>query len=78
MTEIRIQHAFNELAKGRTSVIIAHRLSTIRDADRIAVIDDNKILEMGSHEELMALDGEYAHMVRAQQIGMTEQQIEEQ
>ena len=78
VTEIRIQHAFNELAKGRTSVIIAHRLSTIRDADQIAVIDNNKIQEMGSHEELMARNGEYAHMVRAQRIGMTEQQIEEQ
>ena len=77
VTEIRIQHAFNELAKGRTSVIIAHRLSTIRDADQIAVIDNNKIQEMGSHEELMARNGEYAHMVRAQRIGMTEQQIEE-
>jgi len=78
VTEIRIQHAFNELAKGRTSVIIAHRLSTIRDADQIAVIDDNRILEMGSHNELMALNGEYAHMVQAQRIGMTEQQSEEQ
>ena len=69
VTEIRIQSAFHELAKGRTSVIIAHRLSTIRDADRIAVIDENRVQEMGSHDELMSRDGEYARMVRAQKIG---------
>jgi len=71
VTEIRIQNAFNELAKGRTSVIIAHRLSTIRDADCIAVIDDHHIVEMGTHEELMRSDGEYAHMCRAQMLGTT-------
>ena len=68
MTEIRIQSAFDELAKGRTSIIIAHRLSTIRNADMIAVIDDNRIVEMGSHAELMAKGGEYARLVEAQTI----------
>ncbi|MCF0228802.1 MAG: ABC transporter ATP-binding protein [Parasporobacterium sp.] len=68
VTESRIQSAFDELAKGRTSIIIAHRLSTIRNADRIAVIDNNCLMETGSHEELMALGGEYSELVKAQQI----------
>ncbi len=68
VTEIRIQNAFDELAKGRTSIIIAHRLSTIRNADKIAVIDDDRIVEMGSHEELLAAGGEYARMVKAQML----------
>ena len=68
VTEIRIQSAFDELAKGRTSVIIAHRLSTIRDADMIAVIDDNHIIEMGTHEQLLEFGGEYASMCMAQQV----------
>lgn len=68
ITEIRIQDAFDELAKGRTSVIIAHRLSTVRSADRIAVIDHNRVMEYGTHSELMALNGEYADLVNAQTI----------
>ncbi|MBR5931039.1 MAG: ABC transporter ATP-binding protein [Lachnospiraceae bacterium] len=68
MTEIRIQSAFDELAKGRTSIIIAHRLSTIRNADMIAVIDDNTVQEMGNHVELMKKGGQYAHLVEAQTI----------
>ena len=69
VTEIRIQNAFDELAKGRTSVIIAHRLSTIRNADTIAVIDHNRIMELGTHEELIQKGGEYAYMCEAQKIG---------
>ena len=68
ITEIRIQDAFDELTKGRTSVIIAHRLSTIRSADKIAVIDSNQVLEYGTHSELMVLNGEYAKLVKAQMI----------
>lgn len=68
ITEINIQNAFDELAAGRTSVIIAHRLSTIRNADIIAVIEDHQVSEMGSHEELMNLNGRYAGMVNAQKI----------
>ena len=68
MTEIRIQSAFDELAKGRTSIIIAHRLSTIRNADMIAVIDDNTVQEMGNHAVLMNKGGQYAHLVEAQTI----------
>lgn len=66
VTEARIQSAFDELAKGRTTLIIAHRLSTIRSASRILVIDGNGIQEEGTHEELMAKGGEYAQLYLAQ------------
>ena len=58
-TEIKIQHSFDELSKGRTTLVIAHRLSTIKNADKIAVVTDHGIAEQGSHEELMAKGGEY-------------------
>lgn len=61
-TELRIQEAMLKLMEGRTSFIIAHRLSTIRDADKIMVIDDGRIIEMGSHNELIAEKGKYYHM----------------
>ena len=67
VTEHKIQSAFDELAKGRTTLIIAHRLSTIRSAGRIIVIDDNHIAEEGTHQELMDRNGEYAALWRAQQ-----------
>ena len=66
VTEARIQSAFDELARGRTTLIIAHRLSTIRNADRILVVDDNHIAEEGTHEELLARGGEYARLYNAQ------------
>lgn len=66
VTEARIQSAFDELAKGRTTLIIAHRLSTIRNAHRIIVVDQNRIVEEGTHEELLALGGEYAGLYNAQ------------
>jgi ATP-binding cassette subfamily B protein len=69
VTEARIQKTFDELAKGRTTVIIAHRLSTVRNADRIAVIEGGHIVELGSHAELLAQNGEYAALYRTQELG---------
>ena len=66
VTEARIQNAFDELAKGRTTLIIAHRLSTIRNAHRILVVDEHRIVEQGNHEELLAAGGEYAQLYNAQ------------
>lgn len=66
-TEIKIQHAFDELSKGRTTLVIAHRLSTIKNADKIAVVDDKGIAELGTHEELMEKRGEYFALRMAQE-----------
>ncbi|MEZ4494889.1 MAG: ABC transporter ATP-binding protein [Dehalococcoidia bacterium] len=63
-TEVVIQRALRELLKDRTSFVIAHRLSTIRDATRIVVLDHGKILEIGSHDELLAKNGAYANLYR--------------
>lgn len=65
-TEIKIQTALKTLLEGRTAVIIAHRLSTIREADNIIVLDHGEIIEQGNHEELMNLQGEYYHLIKAQ------------
>lgn len=67
-TESLIQKAMKRLMKGRTSIIIAHRLSTIRDADRIIVIDRGKIVENGTHEELMKLKGMYYKLYMLQTL----------
>ena len=64
-TEVLVQHAMSELRRDRTSFIIAHRLSTIRDADVILVMDDGRIVERGSHTELMAKRGAYWAMTQA-------------
>ena len=68
VTEHAIQAAFDQLAQGRTTLIIAHRLSTIRSANRIIVVDDNRILEQGTHQELLDRDGAYAKLYRAQAV----------
>ncbi len=65
-TEIRIQKAFAKMMEGRTSFIVAHRLSTIKEADRILVMKDGKIIEQGTHESLLAKDGFYAQLYNSQ------------
>lgn len=65
-TEIRIQKAFNKMMEGRTSFVVAHRLSTIKEADIILVMKDGNIIEKGSHEELLALNGFYSELYNAQ------------
>ncbi|HJC50457.1 MAG TPA: ABC transporter ATP-binding protein/permease [Candidatus Anaerostipes avistercoris] len=66
MTEIRIQNAFGKMMEGRTSFIVAHRLSTIREADMILVMKDGKIIERGTHEELLSQNGFYAELYQSQ------------
>lgn len=66
MTEIRIQNAFGKMMNGRTSFIVAHRLSTIREADVILVMKDGKIIEKGTHKELLKQNGFYAELYQSQ------------
>lgn len=65
VTEADIQHSFEELAEGRTTLVIAHRLSTVKHADEIVVIDEHGIRERGTHEALLAKNGVYATLYRA-------------
>ena len=65
-SESRIQYAMDKLAKGRTTIVVAHRLSTVRKADKIIVLDNGKIVESGSHENLIAKDGVYTNLCRLQ------------
>lgn len=66
VTEAKIQHAFDKLAAGRTTLVIAHRLSTIRNADRIISISDGVITECGTHDELLRKGGIYAELYKTQ------------
>ena len=68
VTERRIQDSLDKLAAGRTTIIIAHRLSTVSNADTIAVVEGERIVEMGAPGELLARNGEYARLCRAQEI----------
>ena len=65
-TEILIQEALNELAKGRTTIVVAHRLSTIKNATKIMVVNQGKIIEEGSHDELLEKDGIYSKLYNLQ------------
>ena len=66
LTEIRVQKAFDEMMKGRTSFIVAHRLSTIRSADIILVMRNGKIIERGRHKELLSMNGFYKELYDTQ------------
>ncbi|MGM9541981.1 MAG: ABC transporter ATP-binding protein [Candidatus Limivicinus sp.] len=68
VTEQRIQASLDELSQGRTTIIIAHRLSTVRGADMIAVVEGEHIVELGTHQQLMEQNGEYARLCRAQDL----------
>ena len=68
-TESLIQEAIERLISGRTTLMIAHRLSTLRKANLILVVDQGKIIECGSHDELMALGGKYKKLIEIQSMG---------
>src|ERR1051325_3560575 len=68
-TEVLIQKAMAELMHGRTTFVIAHRLSTIRNADSILMMEHGRIVEKGSHEDLVAAHGKYAELYRSQFAG---------
>jgi ATP-binding cassette subfamily B protein len=75
-TEKEIQRALDNLVAGRTTIAIAHRLSTLRKADRLVVMDRGRIVEIGSHDELMAREGHYYRLYQAQQRHAEEMLLE--
>jgi subfamily B ATP-binding cassette protein MsbA len=67
-SELLVQEALGRIMRGRTTLVVAHRLSTVRDADRIVVLDDGRLVEQGAHDELMKLDGVYRRLVEHQLV----------
>jgi len=67
--EAEVFEHFRQLSQGRITILISHRFSTVRMADQIAVLDRGRIVEQGSHEELMKLNGNYAHLFTLQARG---------
>jgi ABC-type multidrug transport system fused ATPase/permease subunit len=68
-TEIAIQASFEKLAVGRTTIAIAHRLSTLRNMDRIVVLESGRVIEQGTHSQLLRKKGEYARLWKMQSGG---------
>jgi subfamily B ATP-binding cassette protein MsbA len=73
-SELYIQAALEQVMKNRTTLVIAHRLSTIRRADKIIVIQHGRIVEQGTHQDLVDLDGYYSKLHRAQQLGLSHEE----
>jgi ABC-type multidrug transport system fused ATPase/permease subunit len=75
VNEAEVRQGLERLMKGRTTLVIAHRLSTIRDADKIVVLDEGRVIEQGKHGELLALDGLYSHLLANQLVARGEMPV---
>jgi len=76
VNEAEVRQALDRLMQGRTTLVIAHRLSTIRNADKIVVLDEGRVVEQGTHGELLALDGLYSHLIASQLVAATDDKPE--
>jgi ATP-binding cassette subfamily C protein CydCD len=75
VNEAQVREALDRLMVGRTTLVIAHRLSTIRNAHKIVVLDDGRAVEQGTHQQLLALDGLYSHLISHQLLVRREDDI---